>query len=259
MSAEEFDFQSPAVHWMARTSSLNGRCCRIPYQCLRSLNALPAFSEKAFFFTDWCFVTSPSPNPVPNHCGQIHYRSFLIRGLDFLIFFTVTVTVFILESLGFLYTTFFLRKFSVEKESCVPILLRVFQTCLSWSAFRVSQRYRTRCHAGTVSQAPRMPKNKSKEAYLVPAPRHVCIARFLLQSASQGVQRDNTRDSPFLPEKALKTYLVPGWKARLSARHVWKMQIYMTGTVTVAVFIPWHFICIAVTILAVAKKNIPGI
>ena len=31
--------------------------------------------------------------------------------------------------------------------------------------------------------------------------------------------------APFPPENALKTYLVPGWKARLSARHVWKMQI----------------------------------
>ena len=33
--------------------------------------------------------------------------------------------------------------------------------------------------------------------------RHVCIARFLLRSASQRVQRDRTRDSPFSPPKML--------------------------------------------------------
>ena len=48
------------------------------------------------------------------------------------------------------------------------------------------------------------------------------------------MQRDRTRDSPFLPENALKTYLVPGWKARLSARHVWKMQ--KVAVVVVALF-----------------------
>ena len=65
MRAEKFDFQSPAVHWMARTSSLNGLSCRIPYQNLDSLNALHPFSEEALFFTDFRFVASPSPNSVP--------------------------------------------------------------------------------------------------------------------------------------------------------------------------------------------------
>ena len=65
--------------------------------------------------------------------------------------------------------------------------------------------------------------------------RHVCIARFLLRSASHGVQRDRTRDGLFAPENALKAYLVPGWKARLSARHVWKMQTLDFGHPLLAV------------------------
>ena len=58
-------FWSPAIHWIARTSSVNCLSCRIPYQCLHSLNAWTPFSEKALFFTDFCFVSSPSPNSVP--------------------------------------------------------------------------------------------------------------------------------------------------------------------------------------------------
>ena len=50
---------------MAQTSSLNGLSCKIPYQSLHSLNALPPFCEEAFFFTDFCFVASPCPNSVP--------------------------------------------------------------------------------------------------------------------------------------------------------------------------------------------------
>ena len=49
-----------AIHWMAGTSSVNCLSCRIPYQCLHSLNACTPFSEKALFFTDFCFVASPS-------------------------------------------------------------------------------------------------------------------------------------------------------------------------------------------------------
>ena len=49
-------------------------------------------------------------------------------------------------------------------------------------------------------------------------------AALLLRRASQGVQRDRARNSPFPPENALQTYCVPGWKARLIARHVWKIQ-----------------------------------
>ena len=50
---------------MARASSVNCLSCRIPYQCLHSLNAWTPFSEKALFFTDCCFVVSPFPNSVP--------------------------------------------------------------------------------------------------------------------------------------------------------------------------------------------------
>ena len=46
---------------MAETSSLNCLFCRIPYQCLHSLNAWNPFSEKALLFTDFCFVASPFP------------------------------------------------------------------------------------------------------------------------------------------------------------------------------------------------------
>ena len=43
-----FGFQSPAVHWIARTSSLNCFSCRNPYQT-HSLNCLPPFHWKALF------------------------------------------------------------------------------------------------------------------------------------------------------------------------------------------------------------------
>ena len=42
-----FSFQSPAVHWMAGTSSLNWLSCRNPYQTPHSLHAPP--TKKAFF------------------------------------------------------------------------------------------------------------------------------------------------------------------------------------------------------------------
>ena len=79
----------------------------------------------------------------------------------------------------------------------------------------------------SLPDAPRMPRNKSQKLYLVQAPK----ARFLF--VSQGsccevpprVCRGTVPGTaPFPPEHALKTYLVPGWKARLSARHVWKTQ-----------------------------------
>ena len=45
--------------------------------------------------------------------------------------------------------------------------------------------------------APKMPKNKSKEAYLVPFPKARLHCKALVTKyASQGVQRDRTRDSP---------------------------------------------------------------
>ena len=56
-----FSFQSPAVQWMARTSSLNCLSCRNPYQTPDSLNCLPPFHRKPLFFcTEKCFVASPS-------------------------------------------------------------------------------------------------------------------------------------------------------------------------------------------------------
>ena len=44
-----FSFQSPAVHWMAWTSSLNCLSCRNPYQTPHSLNCLPPFHWKSLF------------------------------------------------------------------------------------------------------------------------------------------------------------------------------------------------------------------
>ena len=61
-TAKLFSFQSPAVQWMARTSSLNCRpSCRNLYQTPDSLNCLPPFHWKPLFFTEKCFVASPSP------------------------------------------------------------------------------------------------------------------------------------------------------------------------------------------------------
>ena len=50
----------PAVHWIARTSSLDCLSCRNPYQTPHSLNCLPPFHWKTPFFTEKCFVASPS-------------------------------------------------------------------------------------------------------------------------------------------------------------------------------------------------------
>ena len=49
-----FSFQSLRVHWMARASSLKCLSCGIPYQ---------TFSLKNPFFTETCFVASPSDDP----------------------------------------------------------------------------------------------------------------------------------------------------------------------------------------------------
>ena len=73
--------------------------------------------------------------------------------------------------------------------------------------------------------ASRMPKNKSKEAYLLPAPKARLYRKVLMEKCLPGCADGPCQDSPFSPENALKTYLAPGWKARLSTRHVWKMQI----------------------------------
>ena len=46
-----FTFQSPAVHWIARTSSLNCLSCRNPCQTPDSLNCLPPFHWKPLLFS----------------------------------------------------------------------------------------------------------------------------------------------------------------------------------------------------------------
>ena len=57
-----FTFQSPAVHWMARTSSLNCLSCRNPYQTPHSLNCLPPLHWKTFFS-----LKSASSHPLPKN------------------------------------------------------------------------------------------------------------------------------------------------------------------------------------------------
>ena len=61
-------------------------------------------------------------------------------------------------------------------------LVRVFQTCLSWSAFRVSQRYRTRCHPGPSPMPQECPKISPKKRAWYQPRRHVCIVKFLLRT-----------------------------------------------------------------------------
>ena len=57
---QHFTFQSPAVHWMARTSSLNCLSCRNPYQTPIHWIASPLFTENPIFFTK-----SASSHPLP--------------------------------------------------------------------------------------------------------------------------------------------------------------------------------------------------
>ena len=78
-----FNFQSPAVHWMARTSSLNCLSCRNPYQIPLSLNPSPLFTEKPFLFTKKCFVGSPAQKSAPIMCL---FCSLQIAAISALIF-----------------------------------------------------------------------------------------------------------------------------------------------------------------------------
>ena len=57
-----FNFQSPAVQWMAQTSSLNCLSCRDPYQAPGSLNCLPPFHWKPLFS-----LKSASSHPLPKN------------------------------------------------------------------------------------------------------------------------------------------------------------------------------------------------
>ena len=58
---------------MARSSSLNCLSCRNPYQTPHSLNCLPPFHRKPLFFTEKCFVASPSPKSAPNFRGSAEF------------------------------------------------------------------------------------------------------------------------------------------------------------------------------------------
>ena len=66
-----FTFQSPAVHWIAWTSSLNCLSCRNPYQTPNSLNCLPPFHWKPLSFTEKCFVASPSQKSALMKCAFV--------------------------------------------------------------------------------------------------------------------------------------------------------------------------------------------
>ena len=57
-----FSFHRPAVHWMARTSSLNCLSCRYRYQTSHSLNASPLSAEKLFLS-----LKSASSHPLPKN------------------------------------------------------------------------------------------------------------------------------------------------------------------------------------------------
>ena len=66
------------------TSSLNCLSCRIPYQSLHSLNALPSFGEKALLFTDSCFAASPSPKTAPIRTSWLSHKSSFPSSLHFM-------------------------------------------------------------------------------------------------------------------------------------------------------------------------------
>ena len=77
----------------------------------------------------------------------------------------------------------------------------------------------------SLPDAPGMLKNKSKEAYLAPAPKARLYRKVLVAKCHPGCAEGPYQGqllSP--PEYALKAYFVPGWKASSSARHVWKCR-----------------------------------
>ena len=65
-----FSFQSPAVHRIARTSSLNCLSCRNPYQTPHSLNCLPPFHWKAPFLHWKVLRRIPFPKNRLNQWGK---------------------------------------------------------------------------------------------------------------------------------------------------------------------------------------------
>ena len=65
---------------MAGSSSVNFLSCRIPYQCPSFIHAWTPFSEKALFFTEFCFVTSPRHNSVPRPIRHFYaFQRALLR------------------------------------------------------------------------------------------------------------------------------------------------------------------------------------
>ena len=74
-----FSFQSPAVQWMARTSSLNSLSCRNPYQTPHSLNCLPPFSLKTPFLS----LKSASSHPLPKNRLWLRWWTPICNFLQF--------------------------------------------------------------------------------------------------------------------------------------------------------------------------------
>ena len=74
-------------------------------------------------------------------------------------------------------------------------------------------------------RCPRMPKNNFKEACPVPAPKARWYCKLLAVKCFPGCARGQYLGQPLSPQKWFEN-LVPGAKARLSGRHVWKMQIF---------------------------------
>ena len=101
---------SPAVHWVARTSSLDCLSCRKPYQTPHSLNCLPPFwLKKPFCSTEKCFVASPSPKSAQNY-PLVSDAAFLLTVGSFLLtvelfYLQVTILAFLLTVGAFLLTS----------------------------------------------------------------------------------------------------------------------------------------------------------
>ena len=77
-----FSFRSPAVHWMAWTSSLNCLSCRNPYQTPHSLNPSPLITEKHFFH--WIMLRRI---PFPKIGSYFFILGRLFFGWIFLLWF----------------------------------------------------------------------------------------------------------------------------------------------------------------------------
>ena len=69
MSAEDFNFQSAQFTEWPRPFQVNYLSNRVPYQSLDSQNVLPSLSEKAIFFTAFCYVASSSQSSAPQYSG----------------------------------------------------------------------------------------------------------------------------------------------------------------------------------------------